>query len=59
MTLIDRCRNYLSELGVTKAAFCRRVDISTTALYRWWKGNLELSEKTKNRIEKIIEKAGY
>lgn len=38
--------------------FCRRMDISTTAYYRWLRDDLILSAEKENKIKRYINKLG-
>lgn len=59
MKLIERCNNFLNELGVPVAVFCRKVNISPTAYYMWRAGQLRLSDDTLNRIDDYLSKYNF
>lgn len=57
--LKDRIDNFLTELQVPVTKFCRRINISTQALYDWRKGKLNLSDSTLKRIDEYLAKYGF
>ena len=57
--LILRCEKLMDEMGVSKAAFCKRVNLSTSAYYAWKSGVLKLSKETMDRISRFIERFGF
>ncbi len=59
MDLEKRCQRFVTELGIPTTQFCKRIDLSRTALYAWYNGNLRLSPDTLDRIEKYISKYGF
>ena len=59
MTLIERTNKFLDELGVTVAAFARRVRLSPQAIYGWRGGRLVLSDASLKRIEDHLSKYGF
>ena len=59
MELTERCEKMLAELGISVAAFCRRVELSPSGYYRWKNGEISLSEKTLARIEAWLQKYNF
>lgn len=59
MTLCERCKSFMSVLGVPTTTFCRKISISKTAFYRWRDGDLKLSDETLRRITNYIEQYGF
>lgn len=59
MDLEKRCQRFIAELGIPTTQFCKRIDLSRTALYAWYNGNLRLSQDALGRIEKFISRYGY
>ncbi len=57
--LLERCENFMSELGVSKTAFCKHVQISVSAFYAWRSGQLALSDMTLSRIDKYLVRPNY
>ena len=58
MTIQKQSKKILQEVGIPIALFCRRMQISTTAYYRWLHGDLRLSEEKEGNIRKYIKKLG-
>ena len=59
MTTKERCLSFITALHLPVSRFCRNVDISPTAYYRWQSDDLRLSENTENRIKNYLEQFGY
>lgn len=59
MTLAQRCKNFLDELGVPTTKFCANIKLSRTALYDWMNGKINLSTSTLARIEEYLSKYGF
>ena len=59
MSLKKRCKQMIKELGIPVTAFCRKVDISTSAYYAWHRETIDLSETTLDRIGKYLSKYGF
>lgn len=59
MTLAERCKNFLNELGVPTTKFCKNIRLSRTSLYDWMNGKINLSVPTLDRIEKYLSKYGF
>lgn len=57
--LKQRLTSFLTALGVPTTAFCRAVGISTSALYKWRKGLLRLSDATLQRIDNNLSRYGF
>lgn len=53
--LKQKIQEYLDKYGTPKTVFCQRTGISVSALYRYLKGDLYLSEETENRIYDYLE----
>lgn len=56
MNLRQQTRKILKEIGIPVSVFCRKLQISDTAFYRWQNMDLKLSEQTENRIKNYINK---
>ena len=54
MNLQKQTRKVLKDVGIPVSVFCRRLQISDTAFYRWQNYDLKLSEETENRIQEYI-----
>lgn len=54
MNLQKQTRKVLDEIGIPVSVFCRRMQISDTAFYRWQHDDLQLSENTENRIKEYV-----
>lgn len=59
MTLPERCKNFLNELGVPITKFCLNIKLSRTSLYEWLNGKINLTESTLNRIDEYLKKYGF
>ena len=57
--LKDRVQRFLMDLGIPITQFGKRVDLSYSALNKWLKGELALSEETERRIDNYIRKFNY
>lgn len=57
--LKERIKGYLEYTSIPVAKFCRRVDISTTTLYRFLKDDLRLSIETEERIKAYLEQYNF
>ncbi len=57
--LIERIDKFMNELGVPMTAFCRNIGVSTSAIAKWKKSNLELKESTLNRIDEYLCRYGF
>lgn len=56
MNLQKQTRKVLKDVGIPVSVFCRRLQISDTAFYRWQNMDLKLSAETENRIQNYINK---
>ncbi len=59
MTLAERCKNFLNELGVPTTQFCKNIKLSRTSLYDWMNGKINLSASTLDRIDEYLKKYGF
>lgn len=59
MTLQERCIKFMNDAGVPVTKLCKAVNLSTTALYKWRRGELNLSSATEARIDEHLQKFGY
>lgn len=57
--LKNRVNNFLDELGVTAAAFCRRVGISYSAYQNWKRDIQKISQKTQEKISDYLAKYNF
>ena len=53
--LKQKIKEHLDKYGTPKTVFCKRIGISTSALYQYLKGVLYLSEETEQRIYDYLE----
>lgn len=53
--LKQKIKEHLDKYGTPKTVFCKRIGISASALYRFLKGDLYLSEETEQRISEYLE----
>ncbi len=56
MTLQEQTKKTLQEIGIPVTTFCRRMQISTAAYYRWIHKDLRLSADNESKIRKFIYK---
>lgn len=56
MSLMNRVEKFINELGVSKSAFCQRVKLNVSTLWKWMHGQLELSDATLERIDNYLKK---
>lgn len=59
MGLKSRVLKFIADSGVGKTAFCNKVEISKTTLYRWLNDEIPISDSIKTRIEMFIEHFNY
>lgn len=59
MTLAQRCKNFMRELGVPTTKFCANIKLSRTSLYDWMNGKINLSASALNRIEEYLSRYGF
>lgn len=59
MSLQNRCKQMIIELGIPVTAFCRKVNISASAYYAWHRGTMDFSESTLARIEEYLSRYGF
>lgn len=52
----ERIQRYLDITGSPMTKFCKRIGISTTAIYRYIKGDLRLSMQTETKIKEYLQK---
>ncbi len=57
--LLARCERFMSELGISKTAFCSRIELSTNGYFAWRAGTLKLSEATLRRIDGYLQKYNF
>lgn len=56
MTIQEQAKKTLHEVGIPISVFCRKMQISQTAYYRWLSGDLRLSADNESKIRKFIYK---
>lgn len=56
MDIREQTKKTLQEVGIPTTTFCKRMQISTAAYYRWLHKDLRLSEEKENKIKKYINK---
>ena len=59
MTLKERTKKFLNELGIPMTSFARNIGRSPQAIYGWFADRLKLSDNTLNKIEEFIAKYGF
>ena len=59
MSIKERCRSFVSEIGLPVRSLCRHIGISDTAYYRWLKDDLRLSRETEQRIDLFLQKYNF
>jgi len=57
--LLLRTNKFISELGVSRVAFARNVGTSSSTIYKWQDGIIELSEKILGRIDQYLKHYGF
>ena len=57
--LKERCNKMISELGITKTNFCKNIGIVYITYYDWLRDKLDLSDATKERIDRYLKKYGF
>lgn len=55
MTLQELTRQTLLDIGIPFSNFTKRLDISFQTLSKWMKGQLRISSRLEEKIEKNIE----
>lgn len=58
-TLKKRVKQYLSDTGIPRTSFCKRVHISTTYLYKWLHDKRTFSEDVAERIDEYLKRFNY
>lgn len=56
MTIQEQTKKTLHEIGIPATIFCRKMQISTAAYYRWLHGDLKLSAEKEQNIRNYIYK---
>lgn len=59
MSLMNRVEKFINELGVSKSAFCQRVKLNVSTLWKWQHNQLELSDATLARIDSYLKKYNF
>ena len=59
MELVERLQRFLHEVEVPVTVVCRKINLSTRALYYWKNGKLNLSEPVKQRLNGYLSQYGY
>lgn len=59
MTLKERTKKFLNELGIPMTSFARNIGRSPQAIYGWFADRLKLSDTTLSKIEEFITKYGF
>lgn len=57
--LRDRVQKFIDEFDMPITVFCRKIELTPDSYYKWKKGQLNLSEKTLQRISDYITKYGF
>ncbi len=56
MTIQEQTKKTLHDIGIPATIFCRKMQISTAAYYRWLHGDLKLSAEKEQNIRNYIYK---
>lgn len=56
MTIQEQTKKTLHEISIPATIFCRKMQISTAAYYRWLHGDLKLSAEKEQNIRNYIYK---
>ena len=59
MSLKERCKQFLNELGVKATRFADNVGIGRSTYYKWLNGEIELSENLEKKIDEYLRKYGF
>lgn len=59
MSLSERCKHFIEEVGVPVTVMCRKVNLSTRSLYYWFNGKLRLSDAALQRIDEYLKQFGF
>jgi len=59
MSLKERCKKFIAELGVQVAKFADNCGIGRSTYYQWQKGDIELSPSTLNKIDTYLKKYNF
>lgn len=57
--LKSRIKKYIEATGVPMARFCKRIDLSVSAINRYLRDDLKLSMNTEQRIKDYLEQFGF
>lgn len=57
--LKSRIKKYIEATGVPMTKFCKRIDISVSAINRYLRDDLRLSIETEQRIKNYLELFGF
>lgn len=56
MTIKEQTRDTLHEVGIPITTFCKKINLSTAAYYRWQHDDLRLSKVKEDSIRRYINK---
>jgi len=56
MTLQERSKKFISEIGLPYSRFAKNVSLSTDALRKWLIGDLRVKAETEQRIDAFLRK---
>lgn len=57
--LIERVNKCLEEVEIPITKFCKKFHLSTTAFYRWRRGDLDISRERLHEIDAFLTKLNY
>ena len=57
--LKERIKRYLDATGVPMTQFCKRLNLCTASIYRYFKDDLRLSAETENRIKDYLKQFNF
>lgn len=59
LTLKERCKKFIDELGVQVTKFADNCGIGRSTYYQWQNGKIELSDYSLNKIDSYLKKYGF
>lgn len=59
MSIKERCKHMINELGIPVTRFCQNIRLSPHSYYDWQKEKVELSEKRLSSIDEYLKKYGF
>lgn len=53
--LKERAKGFIEELNLPVTRFAKDVDLSSITIHKWLKGDIEIGEKSRNRIDAFMK----